>query len=198
MEAISVVILSGGKSSRMGKPKARLKIRNQTFVEYLADHLSAADEILFSVRSFEEFPEIPLKHIPDFYPGCGPLAGIHSALIHSRNPWTFIVACDSPFVSWDTVKTLYSYRSVPSSKEGTETYDAIIPIEEDGRLHATCGLYHKRMLPLIESLLEREAYRLRRALELGHTFYLPVNRFKDFEKIFCNINTMDDYKEVCR
>ncbi len=190
MEKISVVILSGGKSSRMGQDKARLSFHGQSFVDHIAEEMGQSDEILFSVKNESDFPEIELKHIEDQYPGCGPLAGIHSALKACRNPWLFVIACDTPFIRWKNVEELYSFT------QGQKSSYAIIPKEEDGRLHVLCGLYHKNMLDRLDYLLSHGIYRVRQALDENHTLYIPVEEFTGYETSFKNINTMDEYMEV--
>lgn len=194
MVPISVVILSGGNSTRMGSAKARLQIHGVTFVEYIAEKLSQADEILFSVKYEEDFPEIDLPHITDVYPGCGPLAGIHSALTHARNPWIFVLACDTPFVTWDTVEQMYSYTVQSSDKN----IDAVVPRECDGRLHAVCSLYHKNMLPLLNTMLDAGVYRVKKALEDANSYFVPTEEFDNYQMVFRNVNTLEEYKEICQ
>ena len=190
MEPISVVILSGGESSRMGVPKACLTIKGKTFVEQIASHMVPADEILLSVKKTEDFPQIPLIHIEDFFPGCGPMAGIHSALIHSRNPLVFVTACDYPFISWQTVEELYSYYQ--------NGEDVVIPVNEYGRYQAVCGLYHRRILPVMEHMLQHGEFRLRNLLDCCRCVKVPEHAFTDHQNKFKNINTIEDYKEVCK
>ena len=185
---ISIVILCGGESRRMGTSKACLKIRGISFAEFIAKKLSDADEILLSVRKQEDYPDICIPHIPDLFPGCGPLAGIHSAMIHSRNPLVFVVACDMPFLSWKTVEEMYSYY-----KEGS---DAVIPVAEDGTRHTVCGLYHKKILPLLEQQLQSGNYRMRDVLDICKCIEVKEETFTDYEKVFQNINTPDEYREV--
>ena len=172
----------------MGSPKASLKIAGISFAEHLANQFSAADEILFSVRKEEDFPDVPVPHIPDVYPGCGPLAGIHSALVHSSNSLVFVVACDMPFVNRTVAEEL-----VGRYREGV---DAVITVAPDGRGYTVCGLFHKRMIPLLESQLESGDFRLRRLLDKCKCIEVREDTFADHEKIFRNVNTPEDYREV--
>lgn len=185
---ISVVILSGGKSSRMGQDKALLEIDGKRFVDHLAEKFSQADELLFSVREANDFPEVSLPHITDFYPGCGPLAGIHSALKHAKNAWVFVLACDTPFVDQNTLEIMLNY-----CRDGV---CSIIPREENGRLHPLCGLYHKLVFDKIEKHLSQGNYRVREIFESDGTVFLPVNDCFDDVRVFRNVNTPEDYKEM--
>ncbi len=172
----------------MGKDKARLTIGGRSFAEHIAQEMSQADEVLFSVKNKLDFPEIELLHIEDQYPGCGPLAGIHSALKVCKNPWLFVVACDTPFVKWENVQELYSKR-----QKGCY---AIVPRDSDGRLHVLCALYHKDIFERLDRLLSQGIYKVRAALEENHTIYIPVEEFSGYETSFKNINTMKDYLEA--
>lgn len=185
---ISIAILSGGESSRMGMPKACLKIQGVTFAEYIAKKLSRWDEIMFSVRDVDDYPDIPIRHIPDIYPGCGPLAGIHSALIQSSNSLVFVVACDMPYVSQTTIDELLARY-----EEGA---DAVIPVAADGTRHSVCALYHKKLIPLLEQQLESGNYRVKDLLDICKYIEVKEETFTDYEKVFQNINTPDDYREV--
>ena len=190
MEKVSASILSGGFSTRMGMPKAYLKIDQMNFVEHLAIQLSRADEILFSVRKKEDYPDIPLRHIEDIFPGCGPLAGIHSSLKASRNTLLFVTACDIPFVTWETVETLFSYYK--------EDVDVVLPVDSDGRHHMTCGLYHKKLIPVMEELLVSGCRRLSHILDVTHHVDVPVKVFPGQEQVFTNINTMEEYRRAVK
>ena len=185
---ISIAILSGGESSRMGMPKACLNIEGVTFAEHIARKFGPSHEILFSVRNMEDYPDIPITHIPDFYPGCGPLAGIHSALTHSVNPLVFVVACDMPYVSHITLEEL--------SARYQEGADAVIPVAADGTRHSVCALYHKKMIPLLEQQLESGNYRMKDVLDISKCIEVKEETFTDYERVFQNINTPEDYREA--
>ncbi len=186
MEKISAVILSGGKSTRMGMPKSYLKIGERYFADHLAMQLSQADEILFSVARKEDYPDISLRHIEDFFPGSGPMAGIHSSLAAARNPLVFVTACDTPFISWEIVRILLSHYH--------EGADLVLPVDQGGRYQMTCALYHRRLIPLLEDMLKRGDRRLSHILESCSHVDVPVTSFGRYEKAFANINSQEEYR----
>ena len=100
MEKISAVILSGGKSSRMGTDKANLLIGEETFLEHIQKNLAGAGEVLLSVETETDYPKNEIRHIADIYKECGPMAGIHAALCSCRYPLLFTAACDMPCIDW--------------------------------------------------------------------------------------------------
>lgn len=200
MDNISVVILSGGKSSRMGRDKAKLILDGQSFVERICGEFSDCEEILFSVKEEADFPEVKLLHITDFYPGCGPMAGIHSALHHSKNPWVFVIACDMPFIKKSVLKELIDIRDqfmTNTNMTDLQNY-AIIPVSEDGRLQVLCALYHKHTFKVFDQMLTEKQYRMRDCLRQLEVTYVPVDHFTDHEKVFRNINTLEDYEEISK
>lgn len=83
---VSVAILAGGQSSRMGQDKAQLQLNGRSF---LAQIRATARALGLPVRV--------IRH--DRIKQCGPLGGIYTALISSRADAELFLACDMPFVS---------------------------------------------------------------------------------------------------
>ena len=178
---ISAVILSGGKSTRMGQDKAGLILDGQTFLAMLEENLAQADEILLSVREKSDYPEYLIKHVTDRFPGCGPLAGIHTAMEVCRNPILFVVSCDMPFVDMELVNHLLPYL--------TESVDAVVPVEKSGKKHVLCALYRRSIKKIVEAQLKSEDYKVQHILEKIRVCYVAVEGL-------CNINTPQDYQKL--
>ena len=87
IETIGVTILAGGRSSRMGQDKSRLRWRGRTMVGLLRSRLQLLDR----------FDRIRVQR-HDQIPHCGPLSGIYTALRTSRAEFELILACDMPLV----------------------------------------------------------------------------------------------------
>ncbi|MEO8427284.1 MAG: NTP transferase domain-containing protein, partial [Verrucomicrobiota bacterium] len=81
-----IAILAGGRSSRMGRDKSRLRLGKRT--------------LLGQVRATAERLRLPVRIIrQDLVPRCGPLGGIYTALKTSRKQVILFLPCDTPFVS---------------------------------------------------------------------------------------------------
>jgi len=81
-----IAILAGGRSSRMGRDKRRLRLGKRT--------------LLGQVRATAERLSLPVRIIrKDLVPRCGPLGGIYTALKTSRKQVILFLPCDTPFVS---------------------------------------------------------------------------------------------------
>jgi iron complex transport system ATP-binding protein len=90
---IVIFILAGGKSSRMGRDKARLPMGNRSFLQVITEsarELDAPIEVIFD----------------DDLPGCGPLGGIATAFNRFRFGEAVFLSCDMPLVSAETLKQL--------------------------------------------------------------------------------------------
>lgn len=139
-------VLVGGKSSRMGRDKAMLPYRGKTLVEHIAARVEAAAGSVALVGPPERYRELPFPVIPDRFPGCGPLAGIHAALSASGAEWNLIVACDMPAVSVEFLSNLIELA------EGSGR-DCLVPVSPSGRAEPLCAVYHRACIPAIERAL---------------------------------------------
>jgi molybdopterin-guanine dinucleotide biosynthesis protein A len=91
------VVLAGGRSRRMGRDKASLPWSGTTLVHRAVDVLSEnCSEVV--IAGPEELARPGLETVTDRYPGCGPLAGLHSGLERAAGRPIFALACDMPFV----------------------------------------------------------------------------------------------------
>ncbi len=188
---MTAVILAGGKSSRMGSNKAFLKLKDKTFIELQIELLRKMfDEIIISANTQSEYEYLNLPVFKDIYPGKGPLAGIYTSLINSSSFYTFMLACDMPFVDLELIKHL---------QDLTQNYDVVIPKSKKG-LEPLHAFYSKNCIDSIKK--ELDANNLRIISFFPHVNVKIVeldsltvsNSFKDSIK---NLNTREEY-EVAR
>lgn len=178
-------ILTGGRSSRMGEDKAALKLGEDTFIERIANTLSelVKDITLVGGNFAQQFPELHL--IPDLHPHDGPLGGIHTALHSGRHPWAFVIACDLPFVTPQFLLALWQRH---------EGFDAVIPVQTDGRCQPLCALYaRERCLPVAARLIEQGERKPRALLNSINGLFISVET-PDSTEALMNINTPADYR----
>jgi molybdenum cofactor guanylyltransferase len=186
------IILSGGKSSRMGKNKALLPFNDKTNIERIRDELqSLFDDIILVTNDPESYEFLNLKSVSDEFPGKGPLAGIHAGLMASDYEENIVVACDMPFVSAELASTLV---------QNLKHYDAIIPVI-GGKQHPLFAAYQKRIVPEIESCLKEDRLRVIHVLDKLNVRYLEENDLQVYsdgslEEIFFNMNVPEEYEEA--
>lgn len=99
--AFSVLVLSGGKSSRMGRDKALLQLDGETLLarsKRLGEALGA-QQVLVS-RNEPGF-------IQDLVHDAGPMAGIAAALLHCHTDWLLVLPVDMPLLTPAALKPLF-------------------------------------------------------------------------------------------
>lgn len=186
------IILSGGKSRRMGTNKALLPISEKPSIEGIKEELdNLVDNIILVTNQPEDYPFLCLKKVNDHYPGKGPLAGIHAGLIASDHEINLIVACDMPFASAQLGAILI---------ENIKEYDAVVPII-DGKMHPLFAVYRKKILKEIESCLDNDHLRMIHLLDKINVLYLTEHDLQAFNdeslaQIFFNMNHPEEYEEA--
>jgi molybdenum cofactor guanylyltransferase len=107
---LSGLVLSGGKSSRMGIDKSTLDYHGQPQLYYMVGLLSNfCDNVFVSTRKDQPVRE-GLNYLPDRFEIAGPMNGILSALsMYPQNAW-LIVAVDMPNVGADAMRFLIGQR----------------------------------------------------------------------------------------
>ena len=102
MGKVAGAILAGGKSSRMGEDKARLRLEGRTLLQHMEAVLRRAglESIYISHPDF----------IPDETPRCGPLGGVYSILknVSRRHEHIIFVPIDMPDITPDAIAELIS------------------------------------------------------------------------------------------
>jgi molybdenum cofactor guanylyltransferase len=202
MKPLTVLILAGGRSTRMGQDKAWLELAGVPLVERVARRLlPLAAELVFSARDPAAFDEliarlpVPARVVVDEYPGAGPLAGLHAGLRAAAYEDVLAVATDMPFVDANLVE-----RMVAACRPA----DAIIPrlmppgfdAPQPEPLHA---LYRKSCLPAIEAALNAGRRRLVSFLQDVDVCYLDEDVLRQIDpelKSFRNVNTPEEWAQA--
>ena len=186
-ENCGAVILAGGASRRMGQDKARLELEGESMLARLCRQLSPFRERLLSANDPALAEGLPLRLVTDLYPNSGPLAGLHAALSAAEKPALFCVSCDLP--NYTPALSAFLMARFP------EDADVMVCRDKSGRVHPLCGIYTKRLLPILESQLKAEDYRVRSFLERVRCAYLDTGAFFP-DSIFFNMNTPEDFQKI--
>jgi molybdenum cofactor guanylyltransferase len=176
-------ILTGGRSSRMGKDKALLRWRNVTVVEHLACLVQRAAGSVALIGNPDRYRSLGLSCYRDLRPGLGPLAGLETALTVTSAEWNMIVACDLPHVAPAWLETLFD-RAEAIGLSAVAIRDAA------GRIQPLCGVYHRDCLPAVTAALDGQELRMMRLMEKLNPLYV------DIAEALPNINTPEDWEAV--
>jgi molybdopterin-guanine dinucleotide biosynthesis protein A len=106
------VVLAGGKASRMGYAKERIKYHGKENMYYLADMLSQYFEnVVISLPAIYNYQlDESYEYINDVNENIGPIEGIYRALLHSKDKAIFVVAVDLPAITNRDIEVLLEYR----------------------------------------------------------------------------------------
>jgi molybdenum cofactor guanylyltransferase len=142
---ITAIILSGGKSSRMGINKSFLKIGDKTVIERMRDLLqSMFNNVILITNDRDDYKFLGLPVFEDVFRHRGPLAGIHSGLKHSETNINFIISCDLPLMTKEMINYLIEYKT-----------DKLITVANaDGFIQQLAGKYSKECLSPSEKILK--------------------------------------------
>jgi molybdopterin-guanine dinucleotide biosynthesis protein A len=188
LEEIEGFILVGGASRRMGADKAGLKLGQRSFVERVAEALAAIASNVSVVGAADKTPIPHLTFVRDVYPAWGALGGLHGALAACRSTWAVVVACDLPFVTGELFVRLSELR---------ENFDAVVPVQRDGRPQPLCALYRRETCtPRAAELIATGERRPRALLQTVETRWVAPHELEDLQgsnDFFANINTPTDY-----
>lgn len=185
---MAAVILADGRNSRIQQEKSLLKFGNLHLIESQLEVLSAIFSQIYIATS-KAILQQKLPHIPkiqDQYLNCGPLGGIHTALLNCKTASVFIFACDMPNLNSELIEfQIEKYQEI--------TCDALIPKHREGiePLHA---IYAKSCLFPIENNLRRNLCSVRSFYEKINVSFLEIEKNKI--KYFYNINTQKDFSKV--
>jgi molybdopterin-guanine dinucleotide biosynthesis protein A len=139
----SGAILTGGRSSRMGRDKAFIEIDGRPMVQSAQRALldAGASNVVTIGGNAAALANLGLEALPDTTPGEGPLGGIIDALEHTDEDVVVVLACDHPTMEADLVRLLVTKIA------GT---DAAVPVV-DGVPQPLAAAYVRRSLPVLRT-----------------------------------------------
>lgn len=187
MDEITVAVMAGGKSSRMGRDKSFVEFGGRPLIETVLSRVAGlgAETILISNKP-ADYAHLGLPIFSDVYPECGPLGGIYTAVFHASHPHTLVVACDMPWLNRGLLDYMRNLR---------HEADVIVPrwTKFPEPLHA---IYSKACLSPIEANLQ--AGQLKITSFFGRVAVRFVERGEMEEKVgengrsFANLNTLEE------
>lgn len=183
--AVSCVILAGGKSKRMGRDKALLPIGKQIMLERLLDLVTPMFNetiiIVDRVKKLNSFALGKAKVYEDILENQGPLVGLYTGLVYSRNVTSCVLTCDMPLLDQSLLQKLL---------DGEEAGEDVICYS----CQPFPGLYRRRSRSLIRLLLDHGKRALKDYLRLAGVKSLALRG--EEEKALVNMNTPEEYERI--
>jgi molybdenum cofactor guanylyltransferase len=184
---VTIFVMAGGKSTRMGTDKAFVELEGKTLLARsldLARSVSANVRIAGSREKFAPFGPV----VEDVFRGCGPLGGIHAALLASRTKTNLILAVDMPFISRAFLEYL-----IEKARDAPEAV-VVVPRCDGGR-QPLCAIYRREFAAAAENALRAGQNRIDLLFEVVHTSVIEPADLENAgfaSNIFRNLNTPDE------
>jgi molybdopterin-guanine dinucleotide biosynthesis protein A len=185
VSSFAAVLLAGGASSRMGRPKALLDFEGQPLWRRQMATLQALApaELFLSATRELDFGTGPWTTLHDRASGLGPLAGVEAALRAMKVQRLVALAVDMPGVTSDFLRLLLR-----------EAGDAGIVAELEGFYQGTVAIYPRSILPRVETILAGDDRSFQKLVgEAVAAGEMKVHRVTEAERsLFRNLNRPED------
>ena len=185
---ITGFVLAGGRSRRMGRDKAQIPWEGGTLLSLAMSHMRQVVAETYVVGGTHSVDGCGV--LADNFSSRGPLAGIHSALQHSRTDWNLVLAIDLPLVSSALLEFI-----AESCDQGNDA----VTVRLGGHFQPLCAAYHQRLLPEIESRLEAGELSIHRLLEVARTRIMDEEELLSAGfpgEMLLNVNTPEDLERA--
>lgn len=187
LEDFSAIILTGGKSSRMGRSKALLPFANEPLIVHIVRALERKfKQIIVVGAPDQELPVLPAKVVRDEVAYQGPVGGIYYGLRAATGTAAFVTSCDAAFLSLPFISFLQSKIL---------NYDVVAPYWQD-RFQPLQAVYRRSVLPLLKEQLERGELRPIFLYDKVRTYKVSEEEIRRFDSeglSFFNMNAPEDY-----
>lgn len=187
---VTVAIMAGGQSSRMGQDKSFVLFEGRPMIEVIQERVSGlGDELILITNKPDEYAHLGLPMFGDVYPDHGSLGGIYTAVYHARHPHTLVVACDMPWLNRPLLQHMLNLRP---------TADVIVPRWQQypEPLHA---IYSKACLAPIEANLREKRLKITSFFGKVQVHFVEraeIERFDADGRSFANINTPQELNDA--
>ena len=191
-DSLGIIILAGGKSSRMKSNKVFLNILGEPLIKRVVGEASKASrKIIVAIGKNDNKDDytsiLPkwVKVVHDKNDKKTPLYGTLAGLENIKTEYVLLLAADIPFVNADVIKKIH---------EEAKGFDMAIPIWENGNIEPLYAVYN---VPTIINAF-KESYK-KGEVRIRDAMTNPVEKFKGIDNklnCFININNPEDLQHA--
>jgi molybdopterin-guanine dinucleotide biosynthesis protein A len=178
---IPCVILSGGKSSRMGEDKSFLPFStSNTLIEYQYQRLKPYFKDIYISSKTDKFDFIDkifliLDENKDIY---SPILALDTIFDKLKNQKIFIITVDTPLVTIESISELINE---------SKNYD--ICIAQTEKTHNLCGVFSSNISLSIKSMIKEDIHKIFYLIRNSNYKIIQFNNNDEF----ININNKNEY-----
>lgn len=183
---ISIAVLVGGASSRMGEDKALKRLAGKPLVSHVVEALQPLSDDIFLVgkgAGDTRYNGLPFQR--DRHNRRASLVGVYSALVAAKERYCLVVPCDMPFIEPGLARLMASFA---------DGFDAVVPEGPTG-WEPLFALYSKSCLDLIARRISEERLKLGELLDGLRVRWVrqdEVGSVCDPARAFFNVNSPGD------
>tara|TARA_Y100000590_G_scaffold309095_1_gene348976 strand:+ start:642 stop:1253 length:612 start_codon:yes stop_codon:yes gene_type:complete len=188
------VILAGGKSSRFGTDKSKIKLGHKTLIEHTISKIEKDFSEILIVSKKQNF-KITKKNIfiiEDYIKGhLGPLVGVLSAMKwikkeKKKYKWIATFPCDTPFFDRQIINQL--------NKASENKTKKLFFFKSGEKRHNIFGLWSIELIDVLEKDINNNYRKVELWADKIGFEIININTSK-FDS-FLNINTKDDFEKA--
>ena len=184
-ENISLLIIAGGKSSRIGQDKRFLTVGNRQMLEIIlekAAKINFAEKFLCVEQNSPKINALAQKFganiLIDEIKNAGAMSGIANGLKSIKTNWAFAVSADMPFFDFGVLDSI-NFSSA----------QAIIPLV-NGKFQPLAAFYHKNLADLFLNELLSGQRKIFNAIKKIQHSIMEISAYE----AFFNVNTSADLR----
>jgi molybdopterin-guanine dinucleotide biosynthesis protein A len=185
------IVLCGGKSTRMGTPKAALPFGPETMLQRVVRLLgTVVSRIVVVAAQGQILPELPGEIIVarDEREARGPLEGLRAGLkaLPAHVDAAYVTSCDVPLLVTGFVERMIALL---------DGHDIVV-MEIDGFAHPLSAVYRRGVLPQVEALLAADRLRPAFLFDAADTRRVRLEEVQALDpelRTLRNLNTREDY-----
>lgn len=185
---VAGIVLTGGRSRRMGRDKCAIVLDGRTLLQRVVDALDGAVDELLVVGSpgrppLEVHSTRPLRALADPEPHGGPLVGIATGLAATTAPVAVIVACDLPYLAPPLLRLLAARAGAGAR--------LVVPLR-GGEPQLLCAAWRREALDTVRDHLEAGDRAVAGVLDDLDAELLPPEAYAAADpdgRSFVNLNT---------
>src|SRR5690349_20039728 len=187
------IVLCGGKSTRMGTPKALLPFGPETMLQRVVRILRGVVSPIVIVGAADQMlppldADVIITH--DERGERGPLEGLRAGLkaLPADVDCAYVTSCDVPLLEPGFVRQMIDF---------TRGYDVAV-VEIDGFAHPLSAVYRRTVLPYVDVLLAEDRLRPVFLFELVRTRRVRPDEITADPGLYTlrNLNTPEDYRRA--
>jgi molybdenum cofactor guanylyltransferase len=184
------IVLAGGRSSRMGRPKALLPFDGEPLIAHTVRTLRTLfPDIVVVAAPDQQLPPLPAMIVHDDVAHQGPVAGIYHGLGVAGGDVAYVTSCDAAFLDPRLIRFVLSQ---------IEEHDVAVPHWE-GRFQPLHAAYRRSVLRHLERQLAIGDLRPVHLFDNVRTRRIDESELRSIDPegwSFFNMNTPEDYQRA--